>query len=86
MILGDIMYKGVIYSKTDMIDMHTSFVVHTRNGKELELVLLHRPDETVKSTLLLCSAAEWNEGVLICEKEIERRGLHTKDNSKRFSL
>lgn len=24
--------------------------------------------------------------VLIIEKEIERRGLHTKDNSKRFSL
>lgn len=80
---GDLMYKGVIYSK---IDISTNFAIHTQNGKRLALLLIHRPNETVKSTLLLCSATEWNEGVLICEKEIERRGLHIDDNNKRFSL
>jgi hypothetical protein len=80
---SDLMYKGVIYSK---IDISTNFAVHTQNGKKLELLLLHRPDETVKSTLLLCSAVEWTEGVLIVEREIARRGLNTKTTEERFKL
>jgi hypothetical protein len=80
---GDLMYKGVIYSK---IDISTSFAVHTQNGKRLALLLLQRPNETVKSTLSLCSATEWNESVLICEKEIERRGLHVDNPKERFEL
>lgn len=33
-----------------------------------------------------CIEFEWNEGVLICEKEIERRGLHIDDPKERFEL
>lgn len=80
---GDLMYKGVTYTK---IDISTSFAVHTQNGERLALLLIQRPDETVQSTLLLCLAVEWNEGTIICEKEIERRGLHIKNSSERFSL
>lgn len=49
---------------------------------EIELTI----DSQVKSLLKYCIMSEWNEGVLICEKEIERRGLHIDDPKKRFDL
>lgn len=34
----------------------------------------------------LSGTGSWNEGVLICEAEIARRGLHIDDVGKRFEL
>lgn len=78
------MYNGRIYPN---VDISTSYAVHTKNGERLELLLLHRPDETVKSTLLLCLAIEWAEGILIVEREIARRGLNAeRPQAGRFEL
>ena len=34
----------------------------------------------------LAGTGSWNEGVLLCEAEIARRGLHIDDVGKRFEL
>lgn len=34
----------------------------------------------------LSHTGSWNEGVLLCEAEIARRGLHNDDVGKRFEL
>ncbi len=34
----------------------------------------------------LSGVGSWNEGVLLCEAEIARRGLHIDDVGKRFEL
>jgi hypothetical protein len=34
----------------------------------------------------LAGIGSWNEGILLCEAEIARRGLHIDDVEKRFEL
>lgn len=44
-------------------------------------------DNSLFDIIKYCSETRaWNEGVLLCEREIARRGLHVTDNEKRFDL
>lgn len=43
-------------------------------------------NEELYFCLEYCGIQQWNEGVLICEREITKRGLNKVPNDKRFEL
>lgn len=57
-----------------------------RNGMKFKQEVEMTIDNHVKALLKYCIMIEWNEGIIICEREIARRGLHVEDNEERFDL
>lgn len=43
-------------------------------------------DKELYLCLEYCSKQEWNEGILICEREIDKRGLNKVEVKERFEL
>lgn len=83
MIYGDIQFNNCLFC---CIDFSLYGIFADRNAEILENQLLYRPDKTVLSLLSLCSSADWTEGVLICEREIARRGLNQQEPKERMAL
>jgi hypothetical protein len=46
----------------------------------------NHPDWALMYQICLCQRHNWLAGVVICEREIARRGLNTKTTEERFKL
>lgn len=62
------------------------FAVSQRDGQHFEKIVRKIPDDFVPMAFSRSKLVGWNEGVLICEKEIARRGLNIFTPKERFEL
>lgn len=62
------------------------FAVSGRDGQHFEKIVRKIPDDFVPMAFSRAQVNGWNEGVLICEKEIARRGLNNTKSEERFTL
>lgn len=58
-----------------------------KNAELYEAALTNLSDDDIKTFFLYFAVpSNWNEGILLCEREIARRGLHVEDNERRIKL
>lgn len=61
-------------------------LITNKHGEMFEKYIHEMHEDFLPFAFEASLASKWNEGVLICEKEIEYRGLHVENPKERFEL
>lgn len=62
------------------------YLITNKHGEMFEKYIHEMHEDFLPFAFEASLASKWNEGVLILEREIARRGLHITDNERRFEL